>query len=76
MTLFFSCLFVVFLEEADSHGQTHDQRSRNGVSAAGKPVLYPLGALCVLNFYCFFHFSFLDSESHMDTENRKTRSES
>lgn len=38
----FLTVCVVFLEEEDSHGQTHDQRSRNGVPAAGKPVLYPL----------------------------------
>lgn len=42
-----ACVFAVLLEEADSHGQTHDQRGRNGVPAAGKPVLYPLNnAVC------------------------------
>lgn len=56
----FLCVLAVFLEEADSHGQTHDQRGRNGVAAAGKPVLYPLNStMCILKIWIFFQFPWL-----------------
>lgn len=40
--LFVSSMFVVFLAASDLDGQAHDQGGRNGFSASGKSILYPL----------------------------------
>ncbi|KAK1799060.1 hypothetical protein P4O66_007327, partial [Electrophorus voltai] len=42
---FWPLVFAVFLEEANPHGQAHDQRDGNGLAAAGEPLLYPLNAI-------------------------------
>ncbi|XP_066498968.1 protein ABHD18 isoform X1 [Hoplias malabaricus] len=46
-----------FLEEADPHGQTNDQRDRNGFPAAGKSLLYPLKDVECVCVYVDMQFS-------------------